>query len=385
MEIVLTVILVAGAIVYAALCTVALYGNSRGAGAGGDTSATVTVVVPARNEEKNLGALLADLSLQDYPGQFDVVIVDDDSTDGTAALAEDWSSRDERFLLLDATASESPYTHKKRAVHAGILASTGDIVMTVDADCRVPAGWIAGKVARFAPGTELAAGDVIVEGKGLAALFERLEFTGIQSMAAGLMNAGFPVTCNGANLAYRRSSFGRVGGFDGVGTLVSGDDDLLMQKIAHGRPCSAVWDPSPETAVHVRANEGFGAFISQRSRWASKTASYPSRLAVGVLSCVFAFFCAVPLWIAGMAFFGYPATVFTVCVGVKVIGDTAVCGLGAFRSGNGHLLVLLPIAEIIHIPYILYVTVRGAFGAFEWRGRRVRADILQDGVSADVR
>ena len=66
-------------------------------------------------------------------------------------------SHDSRIRLIDTHSSNSPYTHKKRAVHEGILASTGEIILTTDADCRVPAGWISGMMERLSSGVDLVA------------------------------------------------------------------------------------------------------------------------------------------------------------------------------------------------------------------------------------
>ncbi|MFA6472407.1 MAG: glycosyltransferase family 2 protein, partial [Candidatus Latescibacterota bacterium] len=244
---------------------------------------------------------------------------------------------------------------------------------TIDADCRAPHGWISGMVGRFDSELELAAGEVIVKGKGILAMFESLEFTGIQAMSAGCMNMGFPLTCNGANLAYRRSAFDRVKGFEGVGGLVSGDDDLLMQKIARDGHQRVAFITGKNTAVRVGAVKNVREFLSKRTRWASKITGYPSGAAIIFLASVFLFFAVVPLgilsWMAGLM----GGASLMAGLGMKIAGDLLLAGRGAIKSGNSKLLLVFPLAEIFHIPYILYVTVRGYFGTFEWRGRKTGA------------
>ena len=226
-------------------------------------------------------------------------------------------------------------------------------------------------VEYFVPGVDLVAGVILVEGGSLMGWLETLEFTGIQMMSAGLMNARFPITCNGANLAYRRSAFERAGGFDGIGRVVSGDDDMLMQKIARGRPSSVVCATGPETAVHVKAKHTLREFFVQRIRWASKIATYPSRPAVVLLAVFFVFFSTVLLWPALVLFGNYGLLPFIAGYGLKMAGDFLLCGYGAISHGRPGLLLLFPLAEVLHVPYIIYVTLRGLFGSFDWRGRRI--------------
>jgi glycosyltransferase involved in cell wall biosynthesis len=377
---VLAIILVGGGTVYLGACLISFIGLLRTRFDAGTADETVSVIVAARNAEKTIGPLIDDLLAQTYPRELvEIIPVDDESTDGTLAVMEAFAKKESRVKPAKTSDSRSTLTHKKRAVYEGILSSTGAVVMTVDADCRVPKGWIAGMMRRFAPGVEFVAGEVRIEGSGLLAWLETLEFTGIQSMAAGLANMRFPITCNGANLAYRRGSFDRVDGYAGIGALVSGDDDLLMQKIARGNPSRIVFTVGAETAVSVPAVGSAGEFLSKRTRWASKIRGYPSHGAVALLAVIFMFFAAVPVAavcsIAGCMGWGALAAGY----GMKTAGDALLCGYGLARSGKARLMLVFPLAELFHTPYILGVTLNGFFGRFEWRGRRTGA---RGGLSA---
>lgn len=373
---ILTFTAIIGGLVYAVACITAFVGHAGRSLAYSDDLPTVSVIVAARNEENTIGPLIDDLLVQDYPyDRFTITVIDDCSTDDTADVVRQYAACHSRLQLLSSNDSLSPYTHKKKAIHTGILATDGEIVMTVDADCRVPHGWIRGMVRCFAERVNLVAGEIHVEGNGVPASLEILEFTGIQMMAAGLMNAGLPITCNGANLAYRRSAFDRVGGYDGYGRVVSGDDDLLMQKMAKYDPHTAVFVTGGETAVRVRANDSIGAFLHQRTRWASKIGTYPSKRALILLVAFYLFLAALPLWIVAAASGALSWTPLIVGFGLKITGDTLLVGTGLAERGLMGPLVFFPLAELLHVPYILYVAPRGLFGSFEWRGRRVRVKV----------
>lgn len=375
MEIILGYILIGGGAIYAVVCLFAFAGlQHRSPVRRGDYTPTVAVIIAARNEEEKIGGLLDDLLAQQYPPEaMCIVAVDDCSEDGTDEVIHRYAERDSRIHPARTRDSQSPYSHKKRAIHEGILSSASEIIMTVDADCRVPNGWIREMVRHFTPEVELVAGSVIVEGTGLRAGLETLEFTGIQAMAAGLMNRGFPITCNGANLAYRRTAFDRVDGFRGVGKLVSGDDDLLMQKIAKGNAARVTFLTGVETAVRVNAAGSLREFLMKRVRWASKIGGYPSISAIALLTIFFGFFLAAPVGLicamAGVAGFGPLALGY----GLKMTGDLLLVLRGLEEIGKPGLLRLFPLAELLHAPYIIGVTLQGFFGGFEWRGRHTRA------------
>lgn len=373
-------VLIGGGIVYLAACLVAFTGHVRSHKRLENITPSVSVIIAARNEEKTIGKLLGDLLRQDYPAdKLELIAVDDCSEDGTKAVIEEFSARDKRVRLVETRLSRSPYTHKKRVVHDGILSSTGEIIMTTDADCRVHHTWIRTMVSYFTPGVELVAGTVVEEAHGLLGIMESLELIGIQAMAAGFMNRRFPLTCNGASLAYRRSAFARVNGFENIGQLVSGDDDLLMQKIARGDPSRVVFAFGRETAVISRPSATLGEFLARRSRWASKISRYPSSGAAALMVVFFTFFTVISAWfvlaVAGLAGFG----IFAVGYGLKTAGDLLLTAYGAVRMKRAKYLLVFPLAEVLHVPYILGVTLRGYFGSFEWRGRRTAAFSTETG------
>lgn len=331
----------------------------------------VSVITAARNEEDSIGDLIGDLVAQDYPSdRCEFIMVDDCSSDRTAEIIDYHASLDGRVRHASTACSTSPFTHKKRAVHEGIMVARGEIIMTVDADCRVPLGWIKGMVSRFSTGIDLVAGEVSIRDGGIVADMETLEFFGIQSVSAGLAGIGFPVTCNGANLAYRRSAFDAVGGFDDIGHLVSGDDDLVMQKIARGNPSGIVYAIDAGLAVKVDPVPNIREFLTKRTRWVSKILSYPSKKAVIFLSAIFLFLASVPVYaICTVAGFLDPWPLAVVLL-LKITGDLLPVTHGLMRHGKMRCLRSFLLAECLHIPYIIIISFKGVFGTFDWHGRR---------------
>ncbi|MFC1650976.1 glycosyltransferase, partial [Candidatus Latescibacterota bacterium] len=376
-NLILSAVILGGGFFYFASCLFAFSGHFRARRIVNDRTVntlTVSVVIAARNEEKNIGLLLDDLLKQNYPaGRTEIVVVDDCSEDRTTEIVRSFTIKDARIRLASTRESKSPYSHKKRAVHEGILSSGGEIIMTIDADCRVAENWIGNVMKHFVPGIDLVAGEVIVEGGGLAGWIDTLEFSGIQMMASGFMNAGFPLTCNGANLAYRRAAFERVGGFENIGRMVSGDDDLLMQKIAEGNSSKVVFITEKESAVYTGAVNSFGEFFARRARWASKITSYPSKGAVALLALFFTYFISIPVCLALAVYGFFSFGVLAAGIGLKLAGEILLVYYGLIKIGRRKLMLLFPFAEIFHIPYMIAVNLKGFFGTFEWRGRQAKA------------
>src|SRR5215204_1224255 len=103
-----------------------------------ESSIKISVIIPARNEEENIGKLLSSLEKQSYPSHlFEVIVVDDHSTDNTAVVVNSYS-----FAKLIKLEFYNINSYKKKAIETGIVAASGDLIVTTDADCIAPANWL---------------------------------------------------------------------------------------------------------------------------------------------------------------------------------------------------------------------------------------------------
>src|SRR5574339_342370 len=98
----------------------------------------ISVIIPARNEQENIGRLLSSIGKQSYPDHlFEVIVVDDHSTDNTATIVNSYS-----FAKLIKLEFDNINSYKKKAVESGIAIATGDLIVTTDADCAVKENWL---------------------------------------------------------------------------------------------------------------------------------------------------------------------------------------------------------------------------------------------------
>ncbi len=365
----------------------------------------VTVIVPARDESTVIETCLASIFAADYPeDRFEVIVVDDLSEDATPALVrrfegrlraqssrvavledgseEEVESSQERLRLLQMPENlERTRAHKKRAIEKGVAHARGDVILTTDADCIVPRGWIRTMAACFDDVdldpedhrvTAFVSGPVVyrVEKSPLMRM-QALEFLGLVSFGAGVIGLGYPVTCNGANVAYRKDVFDALGGFSGIDHLTSGDDELLMQKVARETPHRVRFCSTPEAAVETDGIRTLRGFIQQRRRWASKGMHYPSTGLVASLAVVYLFH--VVLVAAALALPFWPALLPAVGIAfaLDLAAGVALGGQAAVHFGRANLLLWLLPTEILRLPYFVAIGIAGAFGGYEWKGRRV--------------
>jgi cellulose synthase/poly-beta-1,6-N-acetylglucosamine synthase-like glycosyltransferase len=234
----------------------------------------ISVIIPARNEEDNIGILLQCLKRQSYPSELtEIIVIDDHSTDQTARIVESFA----QVKLIRLTGLELN-SYKKKAIETGIDAATGSLVVTTDADCRPKDDWLY-QIASFKnlkQSVFVAAPVVIHCGPSVLEVFQALDFMVLQGITGASVHKNVLNMCNGANLAYERAAFVEVGGFSGADHIASGDDMLLMQKISDRYPGRLHYLKSNEAIVMTDPAASWKEFFNQRIRWASKALHYKS-------------------------------------------------------------------------------------------------------------
>lgn len=330
----------------------------------------VSILISARNEATGIRATLDSVLAQDYAGKWEVWVADDRSDDDTPKILAEYAAKNPRLHVLTIREIPEGVSPKKHALSQLIEACDGEILCLTDADCIVKPTWVAGIVREFEPGIELVAGHSYiptVPGKSKVIVCMQAVETLIYRVAgtAGLA-MHLPLTSTGNNLAYRKSFFKSVHGFDNVIKIQSGDDDLLMQKLAADRPWAMRYCIAESTFVTTSGKETLHELWEQRKRWASKTIYYTPKI-VFVLSMVFLFLtmqcvAAILAPFSLEILIAFAATFVAKCVGDLVL---ILRGLRIFRQE--HLLKWCIPVEIIHAPFTVLAVLFGLFGRFKWK------------------
>ncbi len=351
----------------------------------------VTVIVPARNEERYIGPCLEALLAQDYPaGSYEIIVVDDFSTDRTAGIVEDYASPIIRLIRLCDYVDAPLNSYKKKAIEIGIVQATGELIITTDADCTMRPYWLKTMVHLYisrqavfiAAPVKIHVEANIPFGRKFIQVFQSLDFMMLQGITGAAVDRGMHSMCNGANLSYSKATFMDVRGFEGIDAIASGDDMLLMHKISLKAPQKIFYLKSPAAIVETAAVNSWKAFLHQRVRWASKADKYSDKSLLPVLMLVYGFnvlLLVLPLMALfvhhGYRIGGAPVSIVGVWLvlllmkmGVEAIFLIAVASF--FRSSK--LMWWFPFLQPFHILYTIIAGGLGKFGTYEWKGRTVQ-------------
>ncbi|HEX8461917.1 MAG TPA: glycosyltransferase, partial [Segetibacter sp.] len=196
-----------------------------------------TIIIPARNEEDNIGKCLCSILDQNYPNHlFEVIVADDYSTDNTANVVLSFKEKNENVKLLqlqNILKDQKLNSYKKKAIELAIERANGDWIVTTDADCIVSPNWLQNFSAFIEKNNSVfvAAPVKFINTGSFVSIFQSLDFMSLQGITAASVSNGFHTMCNGANVAYNKKVFYEVGGFKNIDNIASGDDMLLMHKI----------------------------------------------------------------------------------------------------------------------------------------------------------
>jgi cellulose synthase/poly-beta-1,6-N-acetylglucosamine synthase-like glycosyltransferase len=334
----------------------------------------VSIIVPFRNEKENILASLNSVESQLYPEEkFEVIYVNDSSEDNSFELLKT-NIKKNNIRVLSVPNEFSINAHKKRAVRFGIENAKGMIIVTTDADCIHDEEWLKSLLQFFDSVTGFVSGPVEFEtDNGLFSEFQKLEFAGLVLCGAGLIGSGHPTICNAANIAYRKKVFDEVGGFKDQMNLSSGDDELLMQKIAKDSDFKVKFCIDKKAIVKTAANKTIGDFYQQRKRWASKGLFYSDKSLVLKLIFIYAFYVGLMAQIVlGLLFHPVFLLSFLVSIILKYTFEFRILYKGQKILFNDLPLKYLVPAEIFQIPYIIFTGLVGAFGNYLWKSRKVK-------------
>ena len=342
-----------------------------------DPSTKVSVILIARDESENIGILLSDLLAQDYnKDQYQIILVDDGSTDGTADIARSFKSEQIRVLTLQHyfTPAMVGNSFKKKAIELAMRFAGGDLILMTDADCRVGNKWISTMVDYYeTTGHKMISGPVCFKcSNNIFESFQGLDFLTMVGIGAATLANKFPVMCNGANMAFERKTFFELGGFNGVSAHASGDDVFLLHKVANKYPESVSFLKSRDAIVSTRPESKIGSFIQQRIRWVSKSFSYTNKMITVTLMLSYLF--NVSVFINAIAIWFLPSLVpllITQIAGKFLLDFIFLFTAASFFRQKRLLWLFLP-SQVLHVLYIVSVGLLSNIGKYKWKGRLVR-------------
>jgi poly-beta-1,6-N-acetyl-D-glucosamine synthase len=328
----------------------------------------ISVIVPVRNEENTIIELLKSIQRTGY-SNYEVIVVDDHSTDQTAAVVKKAIQYDQFFRCIS-----NDGVGKKQAIATGVAHASGEIVATTDGDCEVRLRWLQQINECFqSPATKMVFGGVSLRSNNLFGELQELEFSSLIGSGIALWAWGKPVMCNGANLAFRKDVFRELNGYEGNDHIASGDDEFLMRKILQRYPEGMSFINHPDGVVRTNGVQSIRAFFGQRFRWAGKwkhnQSTFAKVLAVFILIVQLALISSFVLLLTSPGRSG--AILLLALLAARFITESillsGVCGFLRVRWQWGALIALQFI-------YPFYVVGTGLFSnliAVKWKDRKI--------------
>jgi cellulose synthase/poly-beta-1,6-N-acetylglucosamine synthase-like glycosyltransferase len=334
----------------------------------------ISIIIPFRNEKDNILHSLKSVTNQSLShNQYEVLYIDDNSEDDSFNILKSAEKPENIFIYKSPFTSEEK-AHKKKALNFAIQKAKGEIIITTDADCTHKTEWLETMVSYFDKKTAFVSGPVeFYSNKTLFQNLQKIEFSSLILVGAGLIGNNTPIICNAANLGFRKSIFNKVGGYKDNLNLSSGDDEFLMQKIHRQTDFKIKFCFNKDAISSTAPNASIDEFYQQRRRWASKGFHYVDKNITLKLIAIFLFYLSLPIQIL-LGIFVNPVFIIS-GVGsfvLKIIFEFKIVQIDSKnlfgRSGN----MIFLIAEFLHIPYILVSGFAGLFGNYKWKGRTIK-------------
>lgn len=317
----------------------------------------VSVIVCAHNELDNLKELLPELESQQHPN-FEIIIVDDRSDDGTYDYMLDIKSEKIKHVRVDQV--HDHINAKKYAITLGVKAAKNNLLLFTDADCRPQSDqWISSMATGLSSSTQFVLGaSQYFQGKGLLNALIRYETLMTACNYLSFALAGNPYMGVGRNLAYKKDLFLSNKGFNKYQHVTGGDDDLFVNQFANSKNTSVAI--GEESLTHSVPKNKWGHYFSQKLRHlsVSKYYSFKDKFLLGLQSLANLVF-----W-PSLIILALETELYPITAGVLLFRWLVLSNLNYFTSkkiGDRMNSWLVPILDLL---YVLLVTVIGGIAIF---------------------
>ncbi len=322
----------------------------------------VSIVVAAKNEERNVENLITALDNQEYPKDlYEVIIVDDNSRDSTLANIKSLLSDKSNVKVISNTDTELP--PKKGALALGIEQAQNDFILITDADCTPLPGWIKSFVNKFRDGHDFLIGLAPFNQQKSSDIstfvcFENLRTSLLTMSAAGL---GKPFSGTSRSFGFKKESFYKIDGYKNTLQTLGGDDDLLLQEAVKNK-MSVGTVTDLQSFVYSNTPFTFSDYSRQKKRHLKTSHHYllKNKLLVGYWHLINLFFLFSILLVPFSIYFLVPVI-------VKMLTDYSIIrkrqSLLAYNFENPEI----PILQFLYELMVIYNFINSFTRLKKWR------------------
>lgn len=310
-----------------------------------DKSSSISVIICARNEAQNLKKNLPLILEQDYANPFEVIVVNDASTDETIEVLQSFQKNYPHLKIINIL--EKKIKGKKGALAAGIEAAQFDWILVTDADCYpLSKNWVNDMInganvkdigLAYAP---------YKKRDGFLNKFIRFETVWTATQYMGFALAGEPYMGVGRNMIYKKKLYYEVGGFEKHQHIASGDDDLFINSAISKKNFKIILTPS--TFMYSEPKTQWKAYFTQKNRHVSTATSYilKHQIMLGMLSASHFLFFVTAFWLLALNF----STIFVLLlIVVRTLVVWYFYGKILRKFQENDLAYLVPLLDVVFL------------------------------------
>ena len=235
------------------------------AGKNENNQVNISIIIAAKNEAENIDGLIESIKKLDCPTElFEVIVVDDNSTDGTYDKLKSKTGSIKNFSIIE---SKIPGVNGKReALTLGINNSKHPFILITDADCRPQRNWLNFYSNKFDQGYDLLFGIApFYQNKTFINKISCFENLRSSILSFSMACVGLPYTAAARNFAFTKKAFESLGGYSNTKNTISGDDDLLLREAVKKKMKIGVVTES-DSFVYSEAKKTFKEYFQQKAR-----------------------------------------------------------------------------------------------------------------------
>ena len=333
-----------------------------------DCSTKVSIIVIARNEEKNIESCLTSISSNDYPKEnYEVILVDDHSTDDTVHLAKELNLQNLRIILLSEL--DQPIYSKKSGQRLAVGEAKYDIIIQTDADCIVGKDWIRTMIYHHSNNLMSTGPVAMVGGNTFLSKWQTYEQIGTMIATNAGIKSGYWYNANAANMIFSKDEY-IVYSKEKMYDHASGDDIHLINFLSR-RQAAISFICDQRALVATQVEKSWPDFFAQRIRWATKTKGYQWNGLKIFMVLMFLFHFSIFLSLPLSLFLGWSYFIlFLVTFLLKYFTDCIVIGRGHQFFKPDNKFALSPIFSLAHTIYLVTIGIRALLvTSYIWKGR----------------
>ena len=324
-----------------------------------------SIVVPFRNEENALNALLQSIQNLNYNANaFEILLIDDDSTDNSINIIKKWQTKIPNLKLFNnIRISNSP---KKDAIKVGVKASKHDYIITTDADCELPKNWLHAYNSTIHSHKSLfVAGPIALKTtNSFVEQYQKYDSLSLIGATMGSFGIQQPIMCNAANMGFHKNTYLQIQ--KNNTKIASGDDVFTLEYFVKNYPKKVQYLNNVEALVQTNAEKNWKNVFEQRIRWAAKTTHYQNLFTkfVGFIILLTQLGILIALVIN-------PLLALFMCI-VKFGIDFILIWIAAEKINQNTSYFQYLLMAILYPFLNVYIGIRALFGGYTWKDRKFK-------------